>query len=148
MHPPSSPVRRSSRSNKGVTSKFNDYTTGDELDISTLSMPCSNCHTPARTQQLNPYYVQSLACSSQLPTPDHGLTQSYQYPVAQSYQYPAYQSYQYPAYLPYNNNHCDQYNQQCNPQNMGPVISSVESRVFLTDGFSWSEYNLENVISG
>ena len=38
MHPQSSPVRRSSRSNKGVTSKFDDYMTGDELDISNLSL--------------------------------------------------------------------------------------------------------------
>ena len=119
MHPPSSPVRRSSRSNKGVTSKFNDYMTGDE--------------------QLNPYYVQSMACSSQLPTPAQGL--------AQSYQHPAYQPYQYQPYLPYNA-HCDQYNQQCNPQNMGPVISPAENRVFVSDGFSWNEYNLENVFSG
>ena len=113
--------------------------TGDELDISTLSTPCSMCHAPVRTQQLAPYYVQSMACSSQLPTPAQGL--------AQSYQYPAYQPYQYQPYLPYNA-HCDQFNQQCNPQNMGPVISPAENRVFVSDGFSWNEYNLENVFSG
>jgi hypothetical protein len=139
MHPPSSPVRRSSRSTRGVTSKFSDYMTGDELDISTLSTPCSMCHAPVRTQQLAPYYVQSMACGSQLPTPAQGL--------AQSYQYPAYQPYQYQPYLPFNA-HCDQFNQQCNPQSMGPVISPTENTVFVSDGFSWNEYNLENVFSG
>ena len=69
MHPPSSPVRRSSRSNKGVTSKFNDYMTGDELDISNLSTPCSQCRAPVSTQQPASFYVQSMACSSQQPTP-------------------------------------------------------------------------------
>ena len=38
MHPQSSPVRRSSRSNLGITSKFDNYMTGDELDISNLSL--------------------------------------------------------------------------------------------------------------
>ena len=138
MHPPSSPVRRSSRSNKGVTSKFDDYMTGDELDISNLSTPCSLCHAPSRTQQHAPYYIQSMARSSQLPTPQPTA----QGPI-QSYHYQPYQPYQYQPYAP-----CDQYTQQCNPQPMGPVTAPAENRVFVSDGSSWKEYNLENVFSG
>ena len=81
MHPQSSPVRRSSRSNKGVTSKFDDYMTGDELDISNLSTPCSLCHAPVRTQQPAPFYVQSMACSSQLPTPQPGPARARSSPI-------------------------------------------------------------------
>ena len=143
MHPPSSPVRRSSRSNKGVTSKFDDYMTGDGLDISKLSTPCSLCHAPVRTQQPAPFYVQSMACSSQLPTPQPGPAQD----PNQSYQYQPYQSYQYQPYQPCNAP-CDQYTQECNPQPMGPMISPAENKVFVSDGFSWKEYNLENVFSG
>ena len=84
-----------------------------------------------------------MACSSQLPKPQPGPAQC---PV-QSYQYQPYQPYQYQPYTTYTAP-CDQYTQQCNPQNMAPVISPAENRVFVSDGFSWNEYNLENVFSG
>ena len=86
------------------------------------------------TQQPASYYIQSMACGSQLPTPQPGPAQG---------SIKSYQHQPYPCNAP-----CDQYNQQCNPQNMGPVISPAENRVFVTDGFSWNEYNLENVFSG
>ena len=134
MHPPSSPVRRSSRSNKGVTSKFDDYMTGDELDISNLSTSCSQCYAHVRTQQNAPNYIQYMASSSQLPTPQ---------PTAQSYQYQPYHPYQHYT-----------------TQNMAPVLSPdknrvfvsglndpAENRVFVSDGYSWKEYNLEKVFS-
>ena len=87
-----------------------------------------------------------MACSSQLPTSQPGPALS---PV-QSYQYQPYQPYQPYQYQPYNpyTAHCDQYTQQCNPQPIGPVISPAENRVSVTDGYSWKEYNLENVFSG
>ena len=124
MHPLSSLVCRSSRSNKGVTSKFEDYITGDKFDILNLSTPCSLCHSPVRTQQPAPYYIQSMACNSQLPTPQPSPAQG------------PFQSYKYQPYQPCNTP-CDQYTQQCNPQPMRPVISPAENRVFVTDGFSW-----------
>ena len=71
--------------------------------------------------------------------PRQGPIQSYQYQPNQSYQYQHYQ----PCNAP-----CDQYTQQCNPQPMGPIISSAENRAFVSDGFSWKEYNLEKVFSG
>ena len=52
-------------------------------------------------------------------------------------QYPPY------SYNPYN----AQYNQQYDAQHMAQVISHDENRVFVSDGHSWKEYNLEKVSS-
>ena len=92
--------------------------TGDELDIFNLSAPCSRYHAYVNTQQPAPYYVQSMACSSQLPIskpgPAQSPVQSYQ-PTSKPGPVQSYQPYQYQPYNPYTA-HCDQYTQQCNPQ--------------------------------
>ena len=139
MHPTSGPVRRSSRSNKGVTSKFNDYTPGDEFDVSSLHTECDSCNSTAQGVshlQPAPYYVQSITGTGQLPAPHHS---------------PAQVLNPYNQYHPY---------QHYTTQNMAPVLSPdknrvfvsglndpAENRVFVSDGYSWKEYNLEKVFS-
>ena len=70
MNPTSSPIRRSSRSSRGVTSRFNDYTPGAEFDDPSLYTPRDQYHVGAQimgsmlTQQPVPHAVQSLSGTS------------------------------------------------------------------------------------
>ena len=108
------------------------YTGHSELPV---SFPAQSLSCMQYIQQSAPYYIQSMACNSQLPTPQPGPAQD----LNQCYQHQPYQLCNAP---------CDQYNQQCNPQNMPRVISPSENRVCMSDGFCWKEYNLEKIFSG
>ena len=127
MHPTSSPVRRSSRSTRGVTSRFSDYTPGAEFDVSSLSPPCDQYFSYAQAmrhhQQPVCHAVQSLSGTDQQYAP-----------------YPAYPHNPFNAYIA-------QYHQQYDAQHMAQMVSHDENRVFVSDGHSWKEYNLEKVFS-
>ena len=137
MHPMSSPVRRSSRSTRGVTSKFSDYTPGAEFDVSSLYTPCAQYNGGGQimgsmlTEQPVPHAVQSLSGTSQ---------QYAQLSHSTLIPYPPYSPNPYHAYI-------DQYNQLHATQHMAQMISHDENRVLVSDGHSWKEYNLEKVFS-
>ena len=137
MHPMSSPVRRSSRSTRGVTSRFNDYTPGAEFDVSSLysNTPCAQYNGGAQimgsmlTQQPVPHTVQSLSGTSQ-----QYAQQSHSTLVP----YPPYSPNPYPAYI-------SQYNQQNTVHHMTQVISPDDNSVLVSDGSSWKKVNLEKI---
>ena len=54
--------------------------------------------------------------------------------------YPAYSHHPFNAYIA-------QYHQQYDAQHMAQMVSHDENRVFVSDGHSWKEYNLEKVFS-
>ena len=126
-----------SRSTRGVTSRFSDYTPGAEFDVSSLSTPCEQYLGCAQvmgslpTQYPVSHAVQSLSGTSQQYAPQPHLT---------LLPYPSYSYNPYHAYI-------DQYNQQYDAQHMAQVISPDENRVFVSDGRSRKEYNLEKVFS-
>ena len=137
MHPASSPACRSSRSTRVVTSRFNDYTPSAEFDVSSLPTSCDQYLGGAQvmgamlTQQPVSHAVQSLS----------GTSQQY-----------ARQSHS--ALVPYHSNspnpyhaYIDQYSQLYASQHMTQIISPDENSVFVPDGHSWKEYNLEKVFS-
>ena len=135
MHPTSSPVRRSSRSTRGVTSRFNDYTPGAEFDVPNLYIPYDQYHGGAQimgsllTQQPVPHTVQSLSGTSQ-----QYAQQSHSTLVP----YPPYSPNPYPANI-------SQYNQQNTAQHMTQVISPDDNSVLVSDGSSWKKVNLEKI---
>ena len=135
MRPTSSPVRRSSRSTRGVTSRFNDYTPGAEFDVPNLYIPCDQYHGGAQimgsllTQQPVPHTVLSLSGTSQ-----QYAQQSHPIRVP----YPPYSHNPYPANI-------SQYNQQNTTQHMTQVISPDDNSVFVSDGSSWKKVNLEKI---
>jgi hypothetical protein len=130
MPPMSSPVSRSSRST-------NDYTPGEEFDVSSLSTPCDQYLGGAQvmgsmlTQQTLFNALQSMSGTSQ-----QYAQQSHSALVL----YPSYPPNPYHAYI-------DQYNQLYATQHMAQMISPDENSVFVSDGHSWKEYNLEKVFS-
>jgi hypothetical protein len=141
MHPMSSPVRRSSRSIRGVTSRFNDYTPSAEFDDPSLYTPCDQYHVgaqimgPMLIQQPVPHTVQPLSGTSQqyaqqchntlVPTfPTHPCITCNPYPTPTS-----------------------PYDQQNATQHMIQATSSDENKVFVSDGYSWKEFNLEKIFS-
>ena len=149
--PSPSPVRRSSRSNKGVTSKYDDYETGKEFDASCM-----------HSMRGHPYQRPVSAISAQYPTVN---LSGYDVPC------PAYHDYQPNQIYGVQANHYEQHNlasvnmistneqalQQMysgpavpyNYPNIAPlrVFSPEQNKVFVFDGNMWNEFNLEKVFS-
>ena len=130
MHPTPSPVRRSSRSNKGVTRRYDDYETGHEFDAScTHSLrghpdqrPFSAMSTPYQRPAHAAYPTVQLS-GYDVPCPtynDHTLNQIYSGPPTPYYT---------PNTLPFK------------------VFSPEQNKVFVFDGSLWNEFDLENVFS-
>ena len=128
MPPMSSPVSRSSRST-------NDYTPGEEFDVSSLSTPCDQYLGGAQvmgsmlTQQTLFNALQSMSGTSQ-----QYAQQSHPIRVP----YPPYSHNPYPANI-------SLYNQQNTTQHMTQVISPDDNSVFVSDGSSWKKVNLEKI---
>ena len=139
MYPASSPARRSSCSNKGVTSKYRDY------DLSTLQTCETKCDSSAQTENARtdtqPLYrpYQALV----------GLSNKYAESFA--YQPNPNKTYtdtvpQYASYQPYSG-FSDNFVQQCTSQPSANVYPAAENKVFVMEGVSWKEYDVENVFS-
>ena len=117
-----------------MTSRFNDYMTGEEFDVSSLHTPWGQFNGPDQgvsPQQLAPSHVQCMSDYMPQPSPIHDP-----YPYHPNYPCPPYHAY------------TDQYVQQCTTQHMAPMLSPAENRVLVSDGSSWRVYDLENVFSG
>ena len=84
------------------------------------------------------------SCIPNLPLlPIHFVSDGQQYapqPQPNLVAFPTYPYYPYPTPI-------SQYNQQYAAQHMVQVVSSDDNRVFVSDGNSWKEYNLEKVSS-
>ena len=137
LHQTSSPPHSSCTSNKGVINRFHDYMNGDESDDSGLSVSydlCNGCE-PALCS------LCILYNGSHATQPLSGTSQQYAPQFHPSLvPFSTYPNSPYPA----NNK---QYNQQFTTQHMTQVISNDDNSVFVSDGFSWKEYNLEKVFS-
>ena len=138
LHQTSSPPHSSCTSNKGVINRFHDYMNGDESDDSGLSVSydlCNGCE-PALCS------LCTLYNGSHATQPLSGTSQQYAPQFHPSLvPFSTYPNSPYPA----NNK---QYNQQqFTTQHMTQVISNDDNSVFVSDGFSWKEYNLEKVFS-
>ena len=135
MYPTPGPVRRSSRSTKGVTSRYEDYVTGKEFDAASMSPPHGQYSAPARCWQYQypatPMYSQQQPpakyptvnlCGYDVPCPtyDHTLNQIYGEQASQ------YNYYQPPP--------CKVFHPDLN-------------KVFVFDGEVWDEFSLETVAS-
>ena len=138
MHLTSSPVHRSGKSIKGVTSRFSDNMPGVELDESSLATPCDWYlgYDPVlrslHTQHPVSHPVQPMSGASQQYAPQ---------PQTTPFPFSTYSFTPYPAYI-------NQYNnQQYATQHMTKVISPDDTAVFVSYGQSWKEYNLEKVFS-
>ena len=138
MHLTSSPVHMSGTSIKYVTSRFSDNMPRVEFDESILATPCDrflvydHVLRSLHTQHPVSHAVQPMSGTSQQYAPQPHPT-----PVPFS----TYPFNPYPAYI-------NQYNnQQYATQHMTKVISPDDTAVFVSDGQSWKEYNLEKVFS-
>ena len=152
MHPTPSPVRRSSRSNKGVTRKYDDYETGQEFDamcthslrghpyqrhFSAMSAPC---------QRPAPVAYPTVALSGYdvpCPTYDqlnhiHGAQTDHRHTLNE-------------APSPYHDHQLNQiYSGPATPYYTPitppfKVFSPEQNKVFVFDGSMWNEFDLENV---
>ena len=155
--PSPSPVRRSSRSNKGVTRKYDDYETGHEFDAS-----CTHSLRGHPDQRL------FSAMSAPYQRPAHAA-----YPTVNLGGYdvlcPAYhdqqlnhiygtQASRHEHHLPASVNVITTTEQAVNQMYGGPAIpynhpntlpfkmfSPEQNKVFVFDGILWNEFDLEKV---
>ena len=127
MWPTGSPAYRYGRVDNGVTSRFNDYTSGAGPS---LPRPCDqySSHTQCVSSQ-QPAHSYPRSCTSQL-----SAEQSH----ANLVQYP------YNQHQPYHANN-NVYIQQYATQHMASEFSNDGNRVCVSDGYSWREYNQEKV---
>ena len=133
MHLTRSPVRKPSRCNTGVTGMFNAYMSGDEFGVPSLYTPCDRYSSSVQvvsSQQHTPYHVHPMSCTSQGPAPQSS-PMDLPGPYNQHYPYQLYDAL------------IDHYVQQCTTQHMTPVLSPDKNSVFVSDGISWNEVNLE-----
>ena len=140
MHPTPSPVRRSNRSNKGTTRKYDDYETGERFDAA-----CTN------SLQSNPYQYQAVAYPTinlsgyNVPCPTYD--QLYQIRNMQHHQpHTEYDASSFAHNHMLNQIYSEEVHQRDYHQpEPYRVFSPVLNKVFVFDGRVWNEFSLENV---
>ena len=143
MHPTPSPVRRSSRSNKGVTRKYDDYETGQEFDAM-----CTHSLRGHPYQRPAPVAYPTVALSGyDVPCPT--LDQLNQIHSART----DHRHTLYEAPSPYLDHQLNQIHSGPTTPYYTPittpfkVFSPEQNKVFVFDGSMWNEFDLENVFS-